>query len=81
MLNVHNGSYTLLSRVMLSILTLPCSNADFERMFSHIKCNDTDFRASMGQELLQSLTITKSAQIASDQPCYNSISLNLVKTS
>lgn len=48
-----------LPTVMLFILAIPHSNASCERVFSIVRKNRTDFRASMSIETLESLLILK----------------------
>lgn len=49
-----------LSKFMLGILTLPHSSAHCERIFSMVRKNRTDFRASMQNKTMQSLMVLKS---------------------
>jgi hypothetical protein len=49
-----------LAAVMLGILTIPHSNASCERIFSCVRKNKTDQRASMGIETLDALMVVKS---------------------
>ena len=58
----EDGDATMneLSQVMRSILTIPHSNAHCERMFSTVRKNRTEQRASMGDDLLESLLLLKS---------------------
>ncbi|XP_030853616.1 uncharacterized protein LOC105439660 [Strongylocentrotus purpuratus] len=65
-----NGSkkYTLLSKVMKSLLVIPHSNASCERVFSIVRKNKTDFRGSMNLKTLQALLTEKIAN--TDVPCY-----------
>ena len=51
-----------LAKVMLGILSIPHSNAACERIFSCVRKNKTDQKASMGQRTLESLMIVKSHQ-------------------
>lgn len=51
--------FNLLSKVMLGILTMFHSNAAVERLFSLVRRNRGDFRQSMSNKLLESLTICK----------------------
>lgn len=50
-----------LPKIMLRILTVPHSNAESERLFSMVRKNRTDFRASMEMKLAESLMIVKGA--------------------
>lgn len=54
--------YDRLSRAMLSILSIPHSNAECERIFSQVKKNRTQFRSSMTDAVLEKLLKLKSAQ-------------------
>ena len=58
----EDGDATMneLSQVMRSILTIPHSNAHCERIFSTVRKNRTEQRASMGDDLLESLLLLKS---------------------
>ena len=49
-----------LPRVMASLLTIPHSSAHCERVFSMVRKNQTDFRASMKTDTLQALLVAKS---------------------
>ena len=55
---------------MLSILVIPHSNAEAERVFSMVRKNDTAFRPTLGTEVLQSLMITKIDNVATETPCF-----------
>ncbi|KAK7476105.1 hypothetical protein BaRGS_00032659 [Batillaria attramentaria] len=48
-----------LPEFMQGILTIPHSSAHCERIFSCVRKNRTDTRASIGQETLQSLLVLK----------------------
>ena len=50
-----------LPKVMVRLLSIPHSNASCERIFSIVRKNRTDFRASMSTEVLQSILILKQA--------------------
>ena len=58
----EDGDTTMneLSQVMRYILTIPQSNAHCERIFSTVGKNRTEQRASMGDDLLESLLLLKS---------------------
>ena len=58
-----------LAKVMLTILVIPHSNADAERIFSLVRKNDIEFRPNMGLKLLESTLITK-INISTDTPCF-----------
>ena len=49
-----------LSKVMMAILSIPHSNAGCERIFSMVRKNKTDQRASMSSETLNALMVLKS---------------------
>lgn len=49
-----------LSSVMLGILTIPHCNASCERIFSQVRKNKTDQRASLGAETMDALMVLKS---------------------
>lgn len=51
--------YHLLATFMLGILCIPHSNADSERIFSIVRKNRTEFRASMSTETLAALLTNK----------------------
>ena len=57
-----NGAVLLkhLPRFMLSLLTIPHSSAHCERVFSCVRKNRTDQRASMGNDTLDALLVVKS---------------------
>ena len=44
---------------MMAIMLIPVSNAACVRIFSLVRKNKTDFRASMGNETLETLIILK----------------------
>ena len=52
--------FSNLSRVMLGILTIPHSNASCERIFSCVRKNRTDQRASLSAKTVDSLMVVKS---------------------
>lgn len=56
------AKYNRIARVMLSILSIPHSNAECERIFSLIKKNRTQFRSSMSNETLEAISILKCRQ-------------------
>ena len=57
---VGNPRFKNLASVMLGILTIPHSNAACERVFSCVRKNKTEQRASLGQKTLESLMVVKS---------------------
>lgn len=56
----NQPQFNNLAKFMLGILTLPHSSAHCERIFSMVRKNKTDFRASMQHKTLQSLIVLKS---------------------
>lgn len=54
--------YDKLSRVMLSILTIPHSNAACERVFSQVTKTHTQFRSALSEETLERLLTVKSTK-------------------
>ena len=60
--------YKKLAHLMLGILTVPHSNAECERLFSQVRKNKTEFRGSMGNDMLGSLLLAKSD--FTNVPCY-----------
>ncbi|GBM87150.1 hypothetical protein AVEN_150835-1 [Araneus ventricosus] len=53
------AKYVALPKVMMSILSVPHSNAASERIFSMVRKNQTESRSSMNTKTLESLLITK----------------------
>ena len=72
--------YPLLSILMKSILSVPHSNADSERIFSMVKKNHTEFRASMNVKTLSSLVINKVKLISNGKSCFDQQFSNSVIT-
>ena len=62
--------YPLLTRTAKAICTLPHSNADSERIFSIVKKNKTEFRASMSLDTLNSLLVQKIDMLANHRVCH-----------
>lgn len=58
--------YNKIANIMLSILTIPHSNAECERIFSTVRKTRTDFRSSLSNENLENILIAKT-KIG---PCY-----------
>lgn len=56
---ISEKKFLRLSKVMLSILTLPHSNAECERIFSQVRKIKTDFRGSISNNSLEKLLISK----------------------
>jgi hypothetical protein len=65
-----NMQYSVLSKVMMGILTIPHSNAASERVFSLVRKNKTTFRPTMGPQTLESLLVTKVHMNATSTACY-----------
>ena len=63
--------YPLLSSIMKSLCALPHSNADSERVFSLIRKNKTECRASMLREMLNDLTVVKMSLISRGEVCHS----------
>ena len=61
--------YANLATFMKALCVLPHSNADSERVFSIIRKNKTESRASMTRELMNDLTVVKMHMIARNQVC------------
>lgn len=59
-----------LSKVMKDLLVLPHSNADCERMFSHVRKNRTEFRSELGNDTMKGILSTK-FNLLSDCACYD----------
>lgn len=64
------AKYRLLSAVMKSILTIFHSNADCERLFSSVRKNKTDFRATLSTKTLSNLLVHKTAMESKSENCY-----------
>nr|XP_042896620.1 uncharacterized protein LOC122269097 [Parasteatoda tepidariorum] len=64
---VFENKYAMLSKFMLSILAIPHSNAECERIFSLVTKAHTQFRSSMSVKNLENL-ITVKSRIS--EPCY-----------
>ena len=54
--------YSKISHIMLTILSIPHSNAECERVFSSVRKTRTEFRSSLSSENLENILITKSLQ-------------------
>ena len=59
--------YDLLSKFMISILTLPHSNAECECIFSYVTKTHTQFRSQLTCQTLESLLTVKSSMV---EPCF-----------
>ncbi|GFS19858.1 retrovirus-related Pol polyprotein from type-1 retrotransposable element R2 [Elysia marginata] len=62
--------YARLSSVMLGLLAIPHSNADAERVFSLVRKNKTEARASMSRQLLSDIIILKASMLANEMVCH-----------
>lgn len=65
--DLYKDKYGLLSKFMLSILTIPHSNAECERIFSLVTKNLTQFRSTLSSQNLESLLTVKSNMTS---PCF-----------
>ena len=64
--------FPLLSKIALSVLTIPHSNAAEERVFSMIKKNKTEFRANLDlSKTLDSIMVIKMNHPEQMIPCYS----------
>jgi hypothetical protein len=63
--------YDILVLVIKGILTMYHSNADCERLFSTVRKNKTDFRASMTTKTLSSILTHKTMMSAQSQVCHS----------
>ena len=59
-----------LSRVMKGLCCLTHSNADTERVFSLVRKNKTDFRASLSTKTLSSLLVQKVHMVSRGHACF-----------
>ena len=64
-----NAKYLLLGMFMKSLCALPHSNADSERVFSLLRKNKTESRASMSRKLLNDLIVHKMRMQAAGESC------------
>lgn len=69
-LKCRNGAqrFPLLSKIIRTILTIPNSNADSERMFSGVKKIHTAFRSQLNNDTICQLLAVKTN---CDDDCYN----------
>jgi hypothetical protein len=65
------SKYDVLASVVKGILTMYHSNEDCERLFSTVRKNKTDFRASMSTKTLSSILTHKTMMSACSKVCYN----------
>ena len=59
---LQEGAFIDLSLVMRGILTIPHSSAHCERVFSCVRKNKTEQRASMADDTLDSLLVVKGSK-------------------
>lgn len=73
--NIKNESgqpkFKTLSKVMLYLLTVPHSNSSTERIFSSVRRNQTEFRASLSTATLGALMVEKVKSNLSSEVCYS----------
>lgn len=67
-----NGAkkFIALPKLILSLLLVPHSNANSERVFSLVRKNQTDFRPTLGTETLTSLLVEKQKNFNMKTKCY-----------
>ncbi|GFN78517.1 Zinc finger bed domain-containing protein 5 [Plakobranchus ocellatus] len=68
-----------LSRVMLNIMTIPHSSAHCERIFSHVRKNQTEFRSRLNNETVEALLIAKTREGQAESRDYNESELEDLK--
>lgn len=56
----YKGKYNLLTKFMISVLTLPHSNAECECIFSYVTKTQTQFRSQLTSKSLENLLTVKS---------------------
>ncbi|KAJ8877861.1 hypothetical protein PR048_022320 [Dryococelus australis] len=72
--------YAHLSKVMLTILTIPHSIAESERIFSQVRKTRTQFRLSMSSETLDKLMVVKARQQGNYEQNFDSAFLKKAKS-
>lgn len=72
----NNLMFENVAKVMFGILAIPHSSAHCERIFSCVRKNRTDQRASLGDSTLEALLVLKSSSHASCDASVNSQSIN-----
>ncbi|XP_064648741.1 uncharacterized protein LOC135500955 [Lineus longissimus] len=73
-------TYKNLAQVMLGICTIPHANASCERIFSCVRKNKTDQRASMGSNTLDALMVVKGRLLNGGRSDYSSDRLKKIKS-
>lgn len=76
----HEYRFRNLAHVMIGILTIPHSNASCERVFSIVRKNKTDQRASLGRETLDALLVVKSEPGSAYRRDYSAEKLKTLKS-
>lgn len=61
--------FPVLSKLAMSLLTLPLSNASVERVFSHVTLTKTDLRNRMNLETLENVLFVKFSLWGETQCC------------
>ena len=69
-----------LTRIMLTLLTIPHSSAHCERIFSVVRKNKTEFRGSMLRETLEALVVAKARPGEALQRNYTEAQLRSLKS-
>jgi len=72
--------FAKLSKVMLGILTIPHSNASCERIFSCVRKNKTDQRASLSADTLDALLVLKMKSGDINSRTYSTEELRQIKS-
>ena len=62
--------YSILANIMKGLAVIPHSNASSERVFSLVRKNKTEARASMSRELLSAIIGQKTRMISRGQVCH-----------
>ena len=65
-----NLKYCRLAGIMMGLLAVPHSNADSERVFSLVRKNKTESRASMSRQLLSDIISIKAKMLSSERVCH-----------
>ncbi|RUS81175.1 hypothetical protein EGW08_011040 [Elysia chlorotica] len=63
--------YPQLASIMKGLLCIPHSNADAERVFSIVRKNKTEARASMSRQLLSDTIVLKARMSSRDEVCHS----------
>ena len=67
----NEKKFSLLSNLAEAALSVPHSNAASERIFSMVRKNHTESRASMSTETLSSLMVMKTHLLSRDMKCFS----------